>query len=311
MVYHLYGARLDSAWPLPYSRARRPYVAEIALTAGREPHFGPARDEAIRQPQPWAPIVEGLLADGRTYLRWPDRFEFLISANGRQVAGRPLRGGTVEGFHSHLLGQALSFALIAQGLEPLHATVVAVDGGGVAFLGDSGLGKSSLAAAFLRGGHRLLTDDLLVVTGDRDSLRAHAGPPRLKLYPSSARRLMPGATGSRMMRTTPKLLFPLSAAQVAPGPLPLRAMYVLGPARRGSTRIGLRAMTQRQACLALIRNTFNTSVRSPQRLARQLALGAQLAAAVPVRTLTYPRSFALLPAVRDAVLADLDARARQ
>ena len=54
------------------------------------------------------------------------------------------------------------------GFEPLHATVVVVSGEAVAFLGESGYGKSSLAASFLDSGHQLLTDDLLI-------LRASAG----------------------------------------------------------------------------------------------------------------------------------------
>ena len=312
MVYHLYGARLDSAWRLPYSRTPRPFVADIALTRRAAAHFAEARAEAERLPQPWAPIVEGMLADGRTYLQWPDRFEFLISADGTQIAGRPLRDGTVEGFHTHLLGQALSFALIRHGLDPLHATVVTAGGGGVAFLGHSGFGKSSLAAVFIDAGHRLLTDDLLVLTDGPAGLAAHPGPPRLKLYPQAARRLLPGAAGVPMMPGTPKRLFPLSARHVAPGPVPLRALYVLvppGPRTAADRGVRIRRLGAREACLALIRNTFNASVLDADRLARQLALSARVAAAVPVKSLSYPRSFRAMPAVREAILADLEAEA--
>ena len=68
-----------------------------------------------------------------------------------------------------MLGQALSFALIERGFEPLHGTAVVVDGVAAVFLGGSGCGKSSLAASFLATGHRVLTDDLLIVqpSGDR------------------------------------------------------------------------------------------------------------------------------------------------
>lgn len=307
MVYHLYGVRLHSAWRLPYATAAQPAVADIALIRRGAAFFAQARAAAARLPQPWAPIVEGMLDDGSTYLRWPDRFEFLISPDGRQIAGRALTAGTPEGFHTHLLGQALSFALIRHGLDPLHATVVTVGGRGAAFLGHSGYGKSSLAASFLGAGHRLLTDDLLVLTDDRGTLSAHPGPPRLKLYPSSARRLLPNARGTRMMRSTPKLLFRLSAPHVAAGPASLGAMYVIvPPGDRPAARVTIRRLTGRQACLALIRNTFNASVLTPERLAQQFALSARLAATVPVKAIAYPRSFRALPSVRDAILEDLD-----
>lgn len=313
MVYHLYGVRLHSAWRLPYPAAAHPAVADITLSRERAPYFHDARVAAARLPQPWAPIVEGMFPDGATYLQWPRRFEFLVSADGGHIAGRPLTHGTPEGFHTHLLGQALSFALIRQGLDPLHATVVTAGGGvgseaGIAFLGHSGYGKSSLAAAFIAAGHTLLTDDLLVLTERAGSLVAHPGPPRLKLYPQSARRLLPRARSVRMMRSTPKRLLPLPARLLAPGPVPLRAIYALVPAQRrraDSDRITIRRLAERDACLALIRNTFNASVLDPDRLARQLSLAAHVAATVPVKSLSYPRSFAALPAVREAILADI------
>jgi hypothetical protein len=307
VTYHLYGVRLHSAWALPYSRAVQPFVADVHLTPRAAAYFAPARAEAATQPQWLTPIVQGLLADGRTYLQWPSCFEFLISADGRRIAARSLDAGTPEGFQSHLLGPALSFALIRQGLDPLHATAITVAGHAAAFLGDSGFGKSSLAASFLAAGHRLLTDDLLVLTEAPTGFAAHPGPPRLKLYPQTARRLLPGAQGARMMRGTPKLLFPLESTQLASGPIPLRAMYVIVAPVTGSgpSRVTIRRLRERHACLALIRNTFNASAVDRDRLTRQLALTAGVAASVPIKSISYPRSFARLPDVRDAILADL------
>ena len=50
----------------------------------------------------------------------------LVSADGRAVAARHLCGASHEAFHTYLLGQALSFALINQGFDPLHATTVTI-----------------------------------------------------------------------------------------------------------------------------------------------------------------------------------------
>ena len=85
-----------------------------------------------------------------------------------------------------MLGQALSFALVRQGFEPLHATVVVVDDHAVAFLGGNAFGKSSLAACFLEAGYRLLTDDLLILRESSDRILAYPGPPRIKLFPKIA-----------------------------------------------------------------------------------------------------------------------------
>ena len=250
-----------------------------------------------------------LLADGQTYVRWSERFEFLISADGRAIAARALGHAPREAFHTYLLGQALSFALIKQGFDPLHATTIAIDGAAVAFLGESGFGKSSLGAALVQAGHRLLTDDLLVLSEGRCGFIAHPGPPRIKLFPEIARNVLgPNARGTPIAAMAPKLVIPLDGRQTLRSAVPLKTIYVLTPPAgdtSGSTSITIRRMSKRQACLALLRNTFNTAVTDSGRLRRQFAFAGSVAAAVPVKRIAYPRTLRVLPAVRDAILADL------
>jgi hypothetical protein len=307
VAYYLYGVRLRSEWALPYPKAPQPFVAEVALVRRAAAHFSLARMEAGATPQGVVP-VKVQLDDGRTYLHWRHRFEFLISADGRTIAALALARSSREGFHTYLLGQALSFALIKQGLDPLHGTVVTVDGAAAAFLGDSGFGKSSLAAAFIGAGDRLLTDDLLVLTEARSGFDAQPGPSRLKLYPQAARMLLPRARGTRIMPPMSKLIVQLGSRQVTRGATPLTAVYVLASPGRGrvdATRVTIRRMWQRQACLAIIRNTFNASVTDAVRLARQFDLATRIAGSVPVKSLSFSRSFRQIPAVRAAILADL------
>src|SRR6267154_4212463 len=97
------------------------------------------------------------LRDGSTYVRWDTVGEFLVSADGRRIVCRRADGSSDESFQVYMLGQALSFALVKQGFEPLHAKVVVVEGQAVAFLGGNAFGKSSLAACFLEAGYSLLT----------------------------------------------------------------------------------------------------------------------------------------------------------
>jgi hypothetical protein len=304
VVYHFYGVRLRSDWALPYPSWRQPALADVTLARKPAHHFTRAR--ALAAPLRRA-IVSATLPDGQGYLRWRGRFEFLVSRDGRTVAAHQLARRAPDTFHTHMLGQALSFALVRQGFDPLHATVVSVDGGAVAFLGDSGYGKSTLAAAFVSAGDRLVTDDLLVVTDAAAGLIAHPGPPRLKLYPQALRRVLPQARGTTLITATPKLMVPLSTTQVTGRAVPLRALYVLSPPSVSMpvSRVTIRRLSQRAACLALIRNTFNTVIVDPDRLSRQFALAARVAGAVPVKSVSYPRTFREIGAVRDAILADM------
>jgi hypothetical protein len=208
------------------------------------------------------------------------------------------------------LGQVLSFALLKHGIEPLHSTAVVVDGGVVGFIGDCGYGKSSLGGAFLQAGYPLLTDDLLVLKEEGQDFLAYPGPPRIKLFPRIARRLLgEGITGSPMNSFTPKLVIPLGrdGGMCWSGAAPLRAIYVLTrPLKRSrSDRIAIRPLSPRRAVLELLRNTFNNIIVEPDRLRRQLDLAARLARKIPVRSLSFPRRLQRLPAVREAILSDL------
>jgi len=304
----LYGLSLRSDWPLPYPRGRAATLAEVGLLQGSRSRFSNAFKEvrASTEEARWDWGVP--LASGQTYVRGSEHFEFLISSDGRVILGRSLREESHEPIHTYLLGQALSFALIKQGFEPLHATAVNVDGGAVAFLGESGYGKSSLGAAFVQAGHQILTDDLLVLSERDGRFTAYPGPPRIKLYPEVAGIVLLSHLGGTPIGRTTKLVIPLDEHQVSASAVPLQAIYVLGPPRpRGGARkhVTIRRLSKRQACFALLQNPFNTAVIDSKRLSRQFAFATTLAASVPVKFIRYPRIMKLLPAVREAILSDV------
>ena len=83
-------------------------------------------------------------------------------------------------------GPATAAILYQRGILPLHASAIVLAAGAVAFLAPSGVGKSSLAAAFVSTGAPLLTDDLLAVRLDeRGTLLAYPGAPGLRLTPEA------------------------------------------------------------------------------------------------------------------------------
>jgi len=306
-TYHVYGLRLDSAWPLPYSRVPAASLARVSLLKGTTAAFEHALGD-INVPDGPAFWATASLPDGSRYLRWSGAFEFLIPKNGRTVTCRPLTPRGVDAFHTHL-GPSLSFALINLGFEPLHSTTVVIDGGAVALMGDCGYGKSSLGASFVKAGYRLLTDDLLVTSFENGRVLAYPGAPRVKLYPAIAKIIFGShVTGLRLKPLTPKLIVPLDEQRSQRSPVPLKAIYVLRPpGARASSRVSIRALSQRSAFVELVRNTFNMAVSDPDRLERQFALATRLATDVPIKSLSYPREFRMLVDAREAILADLRA----
>jgi hypothetical protein len=232
-------------------------------------------------------------------------FEFLISSNGRTIEYHRLQQATTESLTTYLLGQVLSFPLLSFGFEPLHATAVVIDGEAIAFLGDCGDGKSTLGAAFVARGFPILTDDVLALEARDGRWIAHAGPARLKLFPTVAEKVLGRGNGRQMNPGTSKLVLQLSAGQASEGSLPLRALYVLNdPVRRPTPTVSIAPLSGQQAFLALIQATFNVIQVDRARLANQFSMATRLAAEVPLRRLTYPRKLSSLDAVCQALLTE-------
>lgn len=309
--YSLYGITVLSTMQLDCLRETPPGCASTELYDAPASIFRTAVPDTPLPSLPERWFRHVTLPDGTDYLRWSKLFEFLISPDGRRIACHALNDVSAETFQAYLVSQTLSFALIKQGIEPLHATVVVIGKQAVAFLGDCAYGKSSLGAAFVQAGHRLLTDDVLVTShdaGQRHRTFAHPGPARIKLFPGIAAHLLgrhrPGVS---MNPATRKLILPLTSSEHCTTAVPLAAIYVLRAptSHPAPSKVVIRTLSPRQACLKLIANTFNTIITKPARLARQLAWAARMAGVVPVKSLSYPRRLTHISAVLTAIQKDL------
>jgi len=267
-----------------------------------------ARADFSRFPHSWQDTGE--LADGSIYVRWPGLFEFHVSSDGCSVFCRRLRPVPDAAFETYLLGQVFSYCLLKQGVETLHATTVEVRGRALSLLGDCGAGKSTLAACFLAAGHRMLSDDLLVLDESGPEPLVQPALPRIKLYPEVAAEFGISTQGAAPMHPSyPKLVIPLDGS-AAPAPAPLAALYVLAAPRSASARrITLRRLSQKQAFLHLLAHTFNSRIVAPDRLKRLMEFTHRLAQRLPVRLVSYPRSLPDLPRVRNRILRDFESQA--
>ncbi len=295
-------------WSFPYLQGRAPrssnFKSEERL--GRSPPPLGKKLKCSRTLFPrWMRVA---YPTGRIMRVCRDVGEFLISKDGRSITCYRFPQASPESFHVYLLGQALSFALVKNGIEPLHATVVVIQGKAVAFLGDCGFGKSTLAAEFLRAGHRLLTDDLLVLRATGQRMLAYPGPPRIKLFPELARRFLADeATGVPMNPHTRKLVIPLNQDRACGTGVPLAAFYALAsPDKMAAERnIRITALSPREAFLRILASAFNILILHAPRLRRHFEATEALANSITVKELSYPRTLECLPMVREAILSDL------
>lgn len=62
-----------------------------------------------------------------------------------------------------LLGAPFAIYLLQRGCSVIHASGIEVDGKAICFMGKSGAGKSTIACSLLVKGHKLISDDLIVI----------------------------------------------------------------------------------------------------------------------------------------------------
>jgi hypothetical protein len=170
------------------------------------------------------------------------------------------------------------------------------------------VGKSTLASYFLGKGFRLVTDDLLRVTFQNQTVIAHPGPQRIKLLPECAAKFMPEATCTHTVNpfTTKKLIVPAAGQKVSRG-VPLASLYLLDSSDRIDDINLVRAERLRsgEATLTVITSTFNVAVKTPKRLTRQLHFAGQVLSKIPILRLSYPRQFDALSLVYELVVRGL------
>lgn len=127
-----------------------------------------------------------------------------------------------------LLGSAFGAVLHQRGYLPLHGNGILYNGECIAFLGRSGIGKSTLAAAFVKRGYRLLTDDVCTIKTFPDG-RAMVLPgfPHVKLMKDAAHKLGEDTSKLRRVRKEEeKYILPV-ADNHHDVPAPLKRVYIL------------------------------------------------------------------------------------
>jgi len=110
---------------------------------------------------------------------------------GREIIIDPLPDVAPGALNVILLGRMMAFLLRQRGWLPLHASVVVINGQAILFLGPSGGGKSTTAAAFHARGHLVIADDVGAVRVVNEKCIVGPAWSRLRL-PDDSRELVDG-----------------------------------------------------------------------------------------------------------------------
>lgn len=201
-----------------------------------------------------------------------------------------------------LLDHVLPRVLDGLGHLMVHGSAVNTSSGALVFVGDTGLGKSTLAASFENAGFELLSDDCMRLTIDQDGCVACTPTYRsLRLWPDSAYALMTGAPFEPMDQNSSKRRFALPGVSRI-RPAGVAAICALAAAGDHPDVIHFAPVPPARAVSLLLAQCFRLDLTDAEATKRAFEACADVVARVPVLEMTYPRHYERLSEVRDAVL---------
>ena len=291
-----YGLAFHSDIPLPE------LIAAPASSIDSSPALRSTADGAVRivraridrqRPPHFAPDAPVWATPDAAFLEFRTVASFLVTG-GREIKIDAVPGADERLIRLFLLGPVLGLLLHQRNYLVLHASGVAVGGEVLAFVGDKGMGKSTIAAALHAAGHALVADDLVAVDTHDARRLVYPGFPQLKLFPASAA-LLEGDPAC-LPRVHPDL--EKRARRATEGfttaPIPLGRIFVLEDA----ADVRIIPVAPRPGFMELVRHSYLLGfLGATQTAAAHFRQAISLAARVPVARLLRPRSFDALPDV--------------
>lgn len=198
-----------------------------------------------------------------------------------------------------ITGAILGNLLEQRGLFVLHGSAVVIEGRAVAFLGEKGAGKSTLALHLQKRGHPLLTDDLLPILFVGDEVQTIPGFPRIKIWSDTVASMGfdPGKL-PRVNKFIDKRSYRCSEG-FSSERINVGRIYIL----TDDSEIEIDQLEPSKAFIELTRNTYlNRYMHATGKSAEHFRSCETLATSVPIFLLRRPRDFKSLPEVTSAVV---------
>ncbi|MBE9005839.1 hypothetical protein IQ259_12460 [Fortiea sp. LEGE XX443] len=180
-------------------------------------------------------------------------FALFVVRNGCEISVTPFKDDE-RLISLYIIGNIMSLLLYQRGLFVLHGSAVEVNGSAIAFVGKSGWGKSTIAAALHANGHQIITDDVVAISTETGAFKVFPAYPQLKLFPEVAEvlghdqsdlLLLHSELNKGGFRVTKKF------SQTA---VPLKQIYMLA---KGST-LGIEKLRSQESLIELMRNSLPT-----------------------------------------------------
>ena len=215
------------------------------------------------------------------------------------------RQGTGPAHYLQTLGVALWLEL--RGVPCIHANALATSDGAIGLIAPSRTGKTTLTAALLQSGMRMLTDDMLALHRRGGEWRASPGWPRFRMWPDTARHYAgrPVEQMERVHERFDKRIVELETNndnRFCDQGRPLKQLYLLERREAETGEIQIQPVPPGEALLQLLRNGILADAVEPLGLERaRLGLLAELVEQVGFSRIRYPSGMQHLEALCERI----------
>jgi hypothetical protein len=293
-VYTVYGLSLQSEFAIPEllsdstaQAGRGAFDVNVSFGAIPQDWQSPTALGADGQQESWA---ERRAEANETLCVFSGVGRYLVRA-GHAVTVEPEPGVDASLMRHLLLGPVLAHLLWQRGIFTLHSSVVCIGGQHAGFVGVSGEGKSTTAAALEARGHALVCDDIAALTERDGRFQVLPAFPRIRLYGDSVEGI--GDDPTRYPWVHPLIAKRSKGVQrFISHAVPLDRLYVLAT----GDQLGIEPMANRDAIMELIRHTYYVHQYAPLfGFKQQMQQAAAVVMQVRVFKLTRPKDLARLP----------------
>ena len=316
--YLAYGLRLRSDVPIPGLTPTQTTEVDVAIWFSEQSIFDVATNETTNPfyPEVWEdesrePTLKAWrLANNFGYrLKYCDGIEFIVDHSGATIWCRRPVTMTVEDVVVYLLGPVLGFVLRLRGRTCLHASVACIDDQAVALVGPGGSGKSTTAAAFVRLGWPILTDDVAAIAFEESAFFIKPAYPHVRLWPKSVTMLF-GDAGA-LPRLVPVGTWDKCYLNLVNKPelfqttqLPLKAVYVLTERSETNTTASIQVLSQAEGMMTLIANTYANYLLTRSLRGEEFRVLAAIVSSIPIKKITPNSDPNRLPELCELIISD-------
>lgn len=210
--------------------------------------------------------------------------------NGERILINPLTGLEEDFIRFFVFGLGIAILLHQRGMFLLHANAVYFENGGIAFLGPSGIGKSTTSLALNKKGYPLLSDDVLPIFIDEKSFpKIFNGFPRINLWADIIEEVGENPENLPKVHSNFSKRFYNVDQKLFQKPIPLKKVYLM----ETGDSIQIEDVDPQRSLVELVKNSYFVRVFDNDELSRNLMQCSKIVNTVKIKKLVVKHDFDL------------------